>query len=112
VRIQELVVTFLSCMFDNWFIIIFHPGTQFGETFTYLQYTHIISIIDSYSTRVNSKNCLILCNHIALLEKVSMYLSVLFQLTDVLTTAGFPACTANIGGKSCFGVRVRVYKHS
>ncbi|CAG8522522.1 4819_t:CDS:10 [Paraglomus occultum] len=48
---------------------------QFGETFTHLQYAHIITIVDSYSSQLNAKNCSILCNHITLLEKLALQIS-------------------------------------
>ncbi|CAI2162146.1 12710_t:CDS:10 [Funneliformis geosporum] len=46
-------------------------GNQFGETFTQLQFTQVISIIQQYSDfTMNNRNYAILCNHFSLLEKI------------------------------------------
>ncbi|CAG8474645.1 6116_t:CDS:10 [Ambispora gerdemannii] len=50
-------------------------GSQFGETFTYLQYAQAISVIQANSTPSNSKNTIIISNQLALLEKLTPQLS-------------------------------------
>ncbi|KAG9306186.1 hypothetical protein G9A89_016090 [Geosiphon pyriformis] len=50
-------------------------GQQFGETFTYLQYSHAISVIQTSSSSADSRNTIILNNHLALLEKLTSQIS-------------------------------------
>ncbi|CAG8488733.1 9487_t:CDS:10 [Ambispora leptoticha] len=50
-------------------------GKQFGETFTYLQYTQAITVIQMNNSPPNTRNTIIISNHLALLEKLTPQLS-------------------------------------
>ena len=104
----HLAIFFIELHVNCYYVSL---GNQFGETFTHLQYAHIITIVDSYSTQLNAKNCSILCNHITLLEKVIMQLSVTWSSILYFNNIYLTACTANIGKQDCFGIGVGVCKY-
>ncbi|RIB14108.1 hypothetical protein C2G38_1973800 [Gigaspora rosea] len=59
-------------------------GNQFGETFTHLQFTQVISVIQQYSSfPMNKRNYSILCNHLFLLEKLTTLVPTPKVLTEI-----------------------------
>ncbi|CAG8532136.1 3372_t:CDS:10, partial [Gigaspora margarita] len=59
-------------------------GNQFGETFTHLQFTQVISVIQQYSSfPMNKRNYSILCNHLILLEKLTTLVPTPKVLTEI-----------------------------
>ncbi|RUS29740.1 hypothetical protein BC938DRAFT_480298 [Jimgerdemannia flammicorona] len=58
-------------------------GGHFGETFTSIQYSYLIALVDTNSKTINKRTCNILCSLLSLLEQLLVRISSQTLLTEL-----------------------------